>query len=54
MTELKPLTVALSGGDLVWLAQIVMDKDKDEALRFMEMLSKQVEQQQKSQMKRPL
>ena len=48
---MKPVTVTLSRDDLVRLEQIVMDKDRDEAMRFVQMVKDRVEQQQKSQMK---
>ena len=51
MTERKSATVTLNGPELVRLEQIVMDKDKDEAMRFVQMVKDRVEQQQKSQMK---
>ena len=51
MPEMKPVTVPLSRDDLVRLEQIVMDKDRDEAMRFVQMVKDRVEQQQKSQMK---
>ena len=51
MPEMKPVTVTLSRDDLVRLEQIVMDKDRDEAMRFVQLLRERVEQQQKSQMK---
>ena len=51
MPELKPVTVTLSRDDLVRIEQIVMDRDKDEAMRFVQMVKDRVEQQQKSQMK---
>lgn len=46
-------TIILDGGDLVWLEQIVMDKDKEEALKFIEKIKKKVDEQQKSHCKPP-
>jgi hypothetical protein len=51
MPELKPVTVTLSRDDLVRMEQIAMDKDRDEAMRFVQLLRERVEQQQKSRMK---
>ena len=48
---MKAVTVVLSRQERVWLEQIIMDRDRDEALRFAEALRKRVEQQEKSHMK---
>jgi hypothetical protein len=52
MTEIK-VTIILDGSDLVWIEQIVMDKDREEALKFIEKIKKKVDEQQKSHCKPP-
>lgn len=39
-------TVSLDDKELLWLEWIVVDSDKDEALKFVRMIKEKVEQQQ--------
>lgn len=39
-------TVSLDDKDLIWLESIVVDRDKDEALKFADMIKRKVEEQE--------
>jgi hypothetical protein len=52
MAEIKT-AIPLDSNDLLWLEQIVMDRDKEEALKFIEKIKKKIDGQQKSHCKPP-
>jgi len=51
MVETKSVGITFYSDDLLWIERIVVDKDKDEALKFLQMLQKRVEQAQKAHCK---
>ena len=51
MVETRSVEIAFYGDDLLWLERIVVDKDKDEAMKFPEMRTKRIEQAQKAHCK---
>ena len=51
MVETKSVGITFYSDDLLWLERIVVDKGKDEATKFPEMLTKRIEQAQKAHCK---
>lgn len=47
-------SISLDDKDLIWLEGIVVDRDKDEALKFAEMIKKKIEEQEVHKCRPPI